>query len=102
VNAIFTGDLQKDSVLENCDTDILKVSHHGSKNGTTEEFLAKNTPEIAVISLAENNSYGFPHAELMERLKKYTDKIYRTDLHKTVTIQCNNKKYDIKTFRQVN
>ena len=72
------------------------------KNGTTEDFLIKNTPEIAVISLAENNSYGFPHAELLERLNKYTDKIYRTDLHKTVMVKCNDKEYEVKTFRQVN
>lgn len=99
VSVLFSGDIIDDSTIENCDTDILKVSHHGSKNGTTEEFLKNNTPQIAVMSLAENNPYGFPHKELLERLDKYTKLIYRTDLSKTVTVKCRDRKYEVKTMR---
>lgn len=98
---IFTGDIAKDEKISDCDTDILKVSHHGSKNGSTEEFLKKCTPDIAVISLGENNMYGFPKQETIDRIKVYTDKIYRTDLNGTIKINCVDRKYDIHTLQGV-
>lgn len=99
VSAIFAGDLEKDNVLQNCDTDILKVAHHGSKNGSTQEFLDNNTPEIAVISLGENNVYDFPRQETIDKLSGFTDKIYRTDLNGTVRIFCKNRSYSVQTLR---
>lgn len=99
ISAIFPGDLEKDNVLNNCDVDILKVSHHGSSNGSTAEFLAKCTPSVAVISLAENNSYGFPKQEVVDKITRYTNHIYRTDLNGTVEINCNQKNYSVRTLR---
>lgn len=99
VSAVFAGDLEKDNLLQNCDTDILKVSHHGSKNGSTQEFLSNNTPEIAVISLGENNLYDFPRQETIDKLSGFTDKIYRTDLNGTVRISCKNHEYAVQTLR---
>ncbi len=99
VSAIFAGDLEKDNVLQNCDTDILKVAHHGSKNGSTQEFLDNNTPEIAVISLGENNVYNFPRQETIDKLSGFTVKIYRTDLNGTVRIFCKNRSYSVQTLR---
>ena len=99
MSILFPGDLEKDNILTDCDTDLLKVSHHGSKNGSTEDFLHKCTPKIAVISLAEDNMYGFPHETTMEKLSKHTDKIYRTDKNGTVIVYCDNYEYKVKTLR---
>ena len=82
VSMLFTGDAEKE--LEeniNVKTNILKVSHHGSKTSSTEEFLKKNMPQVALISVGENNSYGHPNKEVLERLKKINAYIYRTDLN---------------------
>ena len=51
------------------DLDILKVAHHGSKYSTSETFLMVTSPKLALISCGENNRYGHPHMELLERLK---------------------------------
>lgn len=51
------------------DLDILKVAHHGSKYSTSEEFLRVTSPKLALISCGDNNRYGHPHMELLERLK---------------------------------
>lgn len=48
---------------------VLKVAHHGSRNSTSEEFLAQVQPQAAIISCGSNNRYGHPHRELLERLK---------------------------------
>ncbi|MFA6016935.1 MAG: MBL fold metallo-hydrolase [Patescibacteria group bacterium] len=59
--------------------DILKVPHHGSKNGLTKTFLDLADPNIAVISLDKNNSYGHPHRQVLDMIKAKNIKILRTD-----------------------
>ena len=95
---LFTGDAPKSIEKElsqsdiNLESDILKVSHHGSKTSTTDIFLEKVLPEIAVISVGANkevknpdcdnkerNKYGHPHCEVLERLAKYDITVLRTD-----------------------
>ena len=49
------------------DADILKVAHHGSDKATSERFLAACTPELAVISVGENN-FGHPAEETLQKL----------------------------------
>ncbi|MEK7521618.1 MAG: ComEC/Rec2 family competence protein [Patescibacteria group bacterium] len=49
--------------------DVLKVPHHGSKNGLTEDMLDSARPGLAVISAGKNNRYGHPHKEILEALE---------------------------------
>lgn len=61
---LFTGDIGADTekkllasgTLE--DVDCLKVGHHGSRYSTTEAFLEKIKPELAIISCSSTNTYG--------------------------------------------
>lgn len=74
--AFFGGDLDsnyEDKVAKYTpeNLDLLKVSHHGSKYSTSEYFLKSFDPEFAVIEAGKGNSYGHPHKETLERLKKY-------------------------------
>lgn len=48
--------------------EVLKVAHHGSRNSTTEAFLQTICPQTAIISAGQQNSYGHPHVETLERL----------------------------------
>jgi competence protein ComEC len=59
--------------------DILKVSHHGSAEGSSEELLAVTRPKLAIVSVGKNNKFGHPSKEVIERLKKYKVEIKRTD-----------------------
>ena len=71
----------------NLKADILVVGHHGSKNATSEEFLAAVAPEIAVIQVGAKNKYGHPTQEVLDRLKGID--IFRTDLDKDVDFECD-------------
>ena len=71
---------------------VLKVSHHGSRNATSEDLLRRIDPILAVISCGENNSYGHPHKELIERLKGYTAHIYATKDKGSVTVYTKDQK----------
>ena len=67
-------------------SDVLKVSHHGSKKSSSDIFLRALRPKIAIISCGKNNSYGFPPDMILDRLNKYGIKIYRTDLDSKVEL----------------
>lgn len=58
--------------------DILHVSHHGSHNSTSREFLDLITPKYAVISVGEN-SYGHPSEIVLKNLFEAGTKVYQTD-----------------------
>jgi competence protein ComEC len=62
----------------NVESRILKVSHHGSKYATSNEFLKAVSPEKAIISVGKNE-YGHPAKELINRLRNINVEIFRTD-----------------------
>ena len=107
--AIFTGDASyveeneflnyyKTLVESNFfDCDVLKVGHHGSKYSTTEKFLNAVSPEICVVSVGKNNSYGHPTEEVLTRIKNINSKILRTDLSGSIIIYKNNESIEYKT-----
>ena len=70
--------------IEIPDLDVLVVGHHGSKYSTGKELLEATKPETAIISVGENNPYGHPAQETLDRLIEFGCKVYRTDLHGTI------------------
>ncbi len=101
---LFTGDLegtaerQLASSGEKLSADVLKVGHHGSKNASSEEFLAQVSPQIAVISCAENNSYGHPAPETVERLEKAGSQIFQTPKCGAVMIESDGERYSVESY----
>ena len=95
---LFTGDLYQsgeEKILErdfNLESEILKVAHHGSKTSTSERFLERVLPKLAIICVDKNNQYGHPHQEVIERLRKNGVKILRTDLNGDIKIISDGKK----------
>ena len=94
---LFTGDIstltenymlsdyQYSKALENID--FMTVPHHGSKYSSCEQFLRTVNPKIVTISAGENNSYGHPHAETLERLEYASNaRVLRTDESGQVSI----------------
>lgn len=98
----FTGDItgyaEKYSADRLLDTDVLKTAHHGSGNSTSKYFVDTVKPEYAVISLGEDNSYGFPDKSVLENLKNC--EILRTDEMGDITFRAD--KNGIKEIRTLN
>ncbi|KKT17799.1 MAG: internalization-related competence protein ComEC/Rec2 protein [Parcubacteria group bacterium GW2011_GWB1_43_6] len=104
---LFTGDapqsVEKELVLNQIkhkvqiDSDVLKAGHHGSKTSSAEEFIKAVSPEVAVISVGKDNSYGHPHPEVLEVFKKYGTKILRTDLNGDIKISCNSQSLKLES-----
>lgn len=93
---LFTGDLPgaKEEDLINAGEElgakILKISHHGSKYSTSDEFLESVKPEDAIISVGRGNSYGHPSGEVLERLLGRKARILRTDELGDIIYSCRN------------
>lgn len=102
---LFTGDAElaseKDMIASKqlLKADVLKVSHHGADNGSSEEFLRLVQPKYSVISVGSNNSYGHPTAGTLNRLKAIGSTIYRTDLSGNITFTTDGTQLSVKTER---
>lgn len=78
---LFTGDIEEiaekkilNLYKDNADklnTTVLKVAHHGSKSSSTEEFLKVVNSKVAIIGVGENNMFGHPNNEVLERLQSF-------------------------------
>ena len=78
---LFTGDIEAVAEKEILDkyrnklnilkSTVLKVAHHGSKSSSTEEFLKVVDSKVALIGVGENNMFGHPHNQVIERLETF-------------------------------
>ncbi|OGK31047.1 hypothetical protein A3F29_02455 [Candidatus Roizmanbacteria bacterium RIFCSPHIGHO2_12_FULL_33_9] len=88
---LFTGDIDKEisnkisSLLGQ--VDILKVPHHGSKNGATKKFIDKVKPKMSIITVGKNNSYGHPNKEILDLLNNINTQIRRTAVDGNIVIK---------------
>jgi competence protein ComEC len=104
VSFLFTADIREDVEFEligqraNLKSTVLKVAHHGSKTSTTSQFLAAVDPEAAVISVGEDNPFGHPSPEVMERLtgRLGESNVYRTDEDGTIEFITDGEKLWVK------
>ena len=73
------------------DIDVLKLGHHGSSTSSSDYFITKTSPNIAIISCGKDNKYGHPHQEVMRVLKKHGVTPYRTDEMGDIVITSDGK-----------
>lgn len=79
-------------------TNVIKVGHHGSNTSSSKDFLNQVLPQIAIISVGKNNSYGHPHNEVIDRLEKIGTLIYRTDKKGSVLLESDGKNNKISFY----
>ena len=93
---LFTGDLEKsgETSLVQMNPDLpecvlFKGGHHGSYTASNEVLLSKIKPQYVCICCCAGNveylkeapqnlSHSFPAQEMIDRIAKYTDKVYVT------------------------
>lgn len=94
---LFTGDAPTSAILDSNPghIDVLKVSHHGSRTGTTEQLVRKLSPTYAVVSYAVDNSYGHPMQSVLNALRKHSVEVWGTGANGTITITCDGTDIDI-------
>jgi competence protein ComEC len=76
---------------EGLQSTLLKVGHHGSVSSTRPEFLARVSPQWAVISCGLHNHYGHPRAEVLEELQSAGVHTYSTDINGAVCFRLDGR-----------
>lgn len=89
--ALLTGDSQYEELqyfisLGIPNVALLKAAHHGARNGVTPGWVQATRPQLVVLSLGRNNSYGHPDRTALKYYQLYARSIYRTDVHGTVRV----------------
>lgn len=109
ISFLFTGDIGKETEiqilnhkessgrLEN--VTVLKTAHHGSSGSSGKEFLTAVSPEMAVISYGEGNSYGHPAEDTVKRLQETGCRIYETAHTGAVMMETDGRWLRIWTYR---
>ena len=94
---LSTGDAPTNAILNSNPghIDVLKLSHHGSRTGTTEVLIHKLSPTYAVLSYAVDNSYGHPMQSVLNALRKHSVEVWGTGANGTITITCDGTNIDI-------
>ena len=99
-NYLFTGDLEKEgekslTELNNLpEVELFKGGHHGSYTANTDALLSVIKPKTVCICCCAgsdeyvknsgglpNSEHTFPAQEAVDRIAKYTDKIYATTVY---------------------
>lgn len=89
---LLTGDLEDNaarSLVRTAgplvDVDVLKVAHHGSRDGGTG-ILDAASPRLAAVSAGRDNDYGHPHPLVLTHLERMGVPLLRTDEHGSVAL----------------
>lgn len=105
VSILLAGDAEgpEESWILEQETDVsaavIKISHHGSANGSGEAFLRAVAPDLALISCGAGNRYGHPDAAVLNRLDRQGVDIYRTDQQGTIEVVTDGGDVWVETER---
>lgn len=98
---LFCGDARGELLAQVCGDndltcDVVKLPHHGSVTGYDRDFYEQIEAELALVSVGEGNSYGHPHADVVEYWQEQ-GQLYRTDLDGAVTLSIGGEGYVVST-----
>ena len=107
VSFLLTGDilaLAEQALVSQAvtlDSDVLKVAHHGSRSSSSDEFLRRVSPAVAVVSAGEGNRFGHPHPETVTALQRHAgeDRVFRTDESGDIEFMTDGKRLEVTTER---
>ena len=103
-DAFLGGDL--DSTVEAAaapligPVEVYKVDHHGSSGSSCNSLMALTQPEVALISVGYNNTYGHPAQAAEDRILPWAD-LYQTEdpatatATGTITVTSDGSNYEI-------
>lgn len=97
---LFMGDAEKQvekEISNDCQSDVIKVGHHGSDTSSTSLFVNLVRPQYAIISVGANNDYGHPASSVIKRWKNSGAIVYRTDLNGNIIVKTNGYNLNILT-----
>ena len=93
-----TNRVENKMLKYNLRSDVLKVSHHGSKYSSGSSFITKVAPRYAIISVGKDNEYHLPHQKALNRFNNRGIKVYRTDELGTIVLKSDGEYIKITNY----
>lgn len=100
---LFTGDLEAEGERKLIATypklsaiDLLKAGHHGSRTSSSDELIQRLMPVLTVFCAGENNRFGHPHKEVVERYQRNGLKTLTTGEVGTIEIVVKDRQMEVK------
>ncbi len=85
---LLSGDAEAElAPIEPGPVDVLKVAHHGSADAGLDRLLDLAVPDLALISVGDDNPYGHPTPETLAELDRHGVPALRTDERGTIEIE---------------
>lgn len=81
-------------------SEVLVVGHHGAHKSCSPQWLAAVKPLIAIISCGRNNPHGHPSPLVIQRLRSFGIRTYRTDINGAVMASTDGKSVSIRVVRR--
>lgn len=79
---------------------VLKVAHHGSAGASSERFLERVAPRVAVVSVGRENVYGLPAPAALRRLQAGSARLFRTDEEGAVEVCAAGRALTVRGARR--
>ncbi len=106
IGMLFPGDVEEQAELalvrsgEDLRADVLKIPHQGSRTSSSEAFLRRVAPRVAILSVGVSNPFGHPHPQVLRRYARLGVRVYRTDEHGAVTVVTDGRRLWVETTKQ--
>jgi competence protein ComEC len=104
---LFTGDIEAEAENylighgRDLKCDVLKVPHHGSKSSSSEAFVSRAKPRLAVVSVGKENPYRHPADEVIDRYVRAGANICRTDRDGAVFIKPEGNQLEVTRWSEL-
>jgi hypothetical protein len=71
-------DIELSAARDVGDVDVYRTNHHGSDHSNNLTFVNQLDPEVSIISVGDDNTYGHPRQSVVDRLLS-TSNLYLTE-----------------------
>lgn len=103
IEVLFTGDIKHDAEQwlvsnvdgDKLDIDIMNAPHHGSDTSSSQIFISATSPELVIHSADDDNRYGHPHQEIVDRYAENNVAQLHTGADGDITIHTDGTKCSI-------
>ncbi|SFC70538.1 competence protein ComEC [Halobiforma haloterrestris] len=104
---LTTGDVGADAERRMVDehgstlgSDAYQAGHHGSSTSSTDPFLERVGPEVAIVSSGYDSQYGHPHDEVLAAYADRGIETYWTAVHGDVVLTTDGTDYEVEPERE--
>ena len=85
--------------LANTETDIMLMAHHGADNGfTTENFIQRISPKVAICASDYDNQYNHPHQKVRDMLYDNGVRFFTTKTGDVLVVCGTDNKVHVTNF----